>query len=232
MDFALLNTEETIARLLSLIRDAQRRVVLVSPYVTLGAEDRVGHAIRDALARGVTVQVVIRADDQTVPKQQWLESVKPLVASGLRLCGARALHAKLYCSESVVLVTSLNLLESSFLNTVEVGLWSKEPAAVLAVHDFMAKHILQHTHLLDVDGAPRTTTQPSHSEKDTARGYCIRCRGEIPLNPRRPYCRQDFDDWANWGDEDFADAYCHECGRKYRATMRRPRCEACFGERG
>src|SRR5712671_2870170 len=109
LDFALLNTEDTISRLLALVRDAKQRVVLVSPYVTLAAEDRVGHAIREVLNESVKVHLIVRADQQTNPRKDWLTAVTPLLSAGLELFGVPALHAKLYYSESAVLVTSLNL---------------------------------------------------------------------------------------------------------------------------
>jgi phosphatidylserine/phosphatidylglycerophosphate/cardiolipin synthase-like enzyme len=229
LDFILINTEDTISRLLTLIREAKDRVILVSPYVTLGGTDRVGHAIRESLRRGVKVQIVVRDDEQTNPKAQWLTSVAPLVEEGLRLFGVPALHSKVYRSETTALITSLNLLESSFLNTIEVGLWSQDRAAVASVDDFISKYIRPAAQPFDL-GRRQARRAPAERAPRAGEGHCIRCGDGIPFDPRRPYCRHDFEEWAEWENEDYEDTYCHRCGRDHAATMRRPLCATCFRE--
>jgi phosphatidylserine/phosphatidylglycerophosphate/cardiolipin synthase-like enzyme len=206
-------------------------VILVSPYVTLGGEDRVGHAIREALHRGVKVQIVVREDEETKPKEGWVAAIGPLLDEGLRVFGVRALHAKVYRSESTALITSLNLLGSSFINTIEVGLWSQDKHAVAAVDEFIAKYIAPQVQLLQL--APRHARRASATRATRGdEGHCIRCGGGIPFDPRRPYCREDFEQWAEWANENYEDSHCHRCGRDYAATMRRPLCTACFRAAG
>jgi phosphatidylserine/phosphatidylglycerophosphate/cardiolipin synthase-like enzyme len=234
MDFKLINTEETVSRLLTLIRQARERVTLISPYMTLGAEDRVGRAIREALARNVQVSLVVRADDQTPLKESWLESIRPHLEAGLGLYAVSGLHAKIYKSESTVIITSLNLLASSILNSIEIGLWSQEPQALAQVSEFIQKEISPHARQLVLQGMsrkeavqapPPRTRQPNPRD---AEGYCIRCGEDIPLNPQKPYCRDDYEEWAEWENEDYPDKYCHGCGDAHPATMRKPLCRDCY----
>jgi phosphatidylserine/phosphatidylglycerophosphate/cardiolipin synthase-like enzyme len=235
--FQLLNTEDTISRLLALIREARERVTLISPYVTLVAEDRVGRAVGEALGRKVRVSIVVRQDEQTPLKETWLEAMRPHVEAGLQLHSVPGLHAKLYRSESTVLITSLNLLGSSFLNTIEVGLWSQDVQALREVDAFIKREVVPHARLVALGTkvspvpAPRKSelrarSKPAPQEDDD--GCCIRCSDDIPFDPGRPYCRDCFAEWAEWENEDYEDEFCHGCGDSYPATMARPLCRDCF----
>jgi phosphatidylserine/phosphatidylglycerophosphate/cardiolipin synthase-like enzyme len=234
MNYELINTADTFSRLLTLIREAKEHVTLISPYVTLGADDHLGRAIREALARKVRVSVVVRVDDQTPLKESWLEAIRPHCEAGLNLFAVRGLHAKIYWSESTVIITSLNLLASSVLNTIEVGLWSQEPKAVAEAKRFINTEIVPHVQRLIFQGkpsprAPRApparTRQPSQRK---GQGHCIRCGDDITLNTSRPYCRDDYEEWAEWENEDYEDKYCHGCGDDFPATMRKPLCRKCY----
>jgi len=230
MDFKILNTEDTIGRLIDLIRDSKQRVTLVSPYMTLGAEDRVGRVVREALARKVRVALVIRKDEQTPLKDGLVETMRPLVEMGLKLFGVPGLHAKIYRSESTVLVTSLNLLSSSFLNTIEIGLWSQAPQALQAIDAFFKREIAALAKAVEVhDAEPAQKARAGRERKARKeQGYCIRCGDEIAFNPTRPYCRTDYEEWAEWENEDYEDEYCHRCGDPFPATMAKPLCGTCY----
>jgi len=194
----------------------------------MGTADRVGHAIREALSRDVKVQMFMRDDEQTNPKEHWLAETAPLAARGLRVFGVPALHAKLYFSESNALVTSLNLLASSFLNTIEAGLWSTDVRAVRTVEDFLSKYVQPSARPIRFDSEETGSVRERSARPLSAEGYCIRCGATVALDVRRPYCRGDFAKWSEWGNEDFVDRFCHGCGKDYPTTMRRPLCEGCF----
>lgn len=230
MDFQVLNTEDTISRLITLIREAKERLTLISPYVTLLAEDRVGRAVREALSRKVKVSIVVRRDDQTPLKEGFAEAMRPLVEMGLQLFGVPGLHAKLYRSESTVLVTSLNLLGSSFLNTIEIGLWSQDPRALRETEAFIKREIAAHAQPVATKASqPARPAREGRERKSRAdHGFCIRCGDEVPLNPAKPYCRTDYEEWAEWGNEDYVDEYCHACGDPFSATMAKPLCGSCY----
>ncbi|MFE8596996.1 phospholipase D-like domain-containing protein [Archangium violaceum] len=237
MNFQLINTEETISRILSLIREARERVTLISPYITLGAGDRLGRAVREALSRKVRVSIVVRQDEQTPLKDAWLEAMRPHIEAGLQLHSVPGLHAKLYRSESTVLITSLNLLGSSFLNTIEVGLWSQEAHALREVDAFIKREVAPHASLVVLDAKGRLASTPKKHEqrvrskpapREEKEGCCIRCGDDIPFDPERPYCWDCYTEWAEWENEDYEDDFCHACGDDYPATMARPLCRDCF----
>ncbi len=59
-------------------------------------------------------------------------------------------------------------------------------------------------------------------------GYCIRCREEIPLDPNKPYCYEDWEVWSRWDNPFYVERYCHKCGKPYSATKIKPLCDDCY----
>lgn len=241
MNLTLLNTDDTISRLVSLIKNARKHVILVSPYVTLGKEDRIGQAIRAALANKVSVTLIFRFDDVQAFARTCSEYLQELTTRGLQLCVLPKLHAKLYWSESEAIISSLNLLSSSFLSSIEVGLWSQDPADVAQVRQFIKQEL--EPHLLAPDdihrlagttatGSPRASRSSRPMEHPRAQtvmhGYCIRCALAIDLDPEKPYCWDDYQKWAEYETADYEDSFCHGCGKGFPATMNKPLCRSCY----
>ncbi|QRK09516.1 phospholipase D family protein [Archangium violaceum] len=242
VNLTLLNTDETISRLVSLIKNARKQVLLVSPYVTLGKEDRIGQAIRAALNNKVSVTLIFRLDDDLQSfARTYSEYLQELTARGLQIRVLPKLHAKLYWSESEVIISSLNLLSSSFLSSIEVGLWSKDPADVAQVRQFIKQEI--EPHILSgqdfqrfveskAGGQARTSRSTRQAESPRAptalHGFCIRCAMPITLNPAKPYCWDDFQEWAEYENANYEDSFCHSCGEEFPATMNKPLCRSCY----
>lgn len=115
----------TVSRLYRLISEAERYLYLVSPYVSLDKLRTLVRHVQVALSRGVKVKLVIREKDVSTGSNDVLasESLPPLWDAGLEAFVVKDLHAKIYLSEKNALMTSLNLLESSFNNSIEVGTW-------------------------------------------------------------------------------------------------------------
>ena len=44
-------------------------------------------------------------------------------------------------------------------------------------------------------------------------GYCIRTGKRIPFDPKRPYCYEAYQSWANYQNWDFPEKYCHKTGK-------------------
>lgn len=241
---------ETVRRIQWLIDEAATSVVLASPYISFGRLRNISRSITSATKRKVGVSLIVRAPDaNTRHKDTCVEELRPLVEGGLKLYTVRDLHAKIYASDRSAIVTSMNLLESSMNNSIEIGVWV--PAALpefQQIRGFFGKHIRNHWKEVRPDDlrpppgeksggndpfpedvpTPRRSSPRSKSPRaknaERERGYCIACRDRIPLNPDRPYCA---DDYAG-SEEGDREEYCHHCGKDYSATFEKPLCRACF----
>ena len=102
-------------RVLDILRDAEKRVTLVSPYNEFWT--RLEKQIDAIVRNGVRVDVIYRAGKRN-DAIEWLETLGPRV----KVHAVENLHAKIYLNESSVLITSMNLLESSRNNSMEIGI--------------------------------------------------------------------------------------------------------------
>ncbi|SEM78683.1 PLD-like domain-containing protein [Stigmatella aurantiaca] len=232
MALHFLNTDETVSHIVGLLRNARREAWLICPYVTLTGDGEINRAIRAALKRGVKVNLVFRFADRTQINRAFMsERIGDLVDKGLHVFTAEDLHAKLYWSDAAVVVTSLNLLETTFESIVDIGLWSDDPKDIASARRFFEAEIrpsiLDLDEVMDRIEAPEDEDEEEEDE-DEDEGFCIRCGDGIDFDPDKPYCLDDYRKWARYGNEDYEDNYCHGCGDEYPATMRKPLCRDCY----
>ncbi len=228
-----LGKSDTVRRLQGLIDEARQHVTLISPYVSIEKLRDVERKLRQALDRGVEVTLVMRAEDEHTrgPSRQGLELLDSLNKAGMRLVHVRDLHAKVYYSERNALITSLNLIESSFNNSIEIGVW------VPASRSEYSQIIGFVTHEIEPHGQEQGARRPARSRRQSSppaprqppHGFCIRCHETIDFDVARPYCDRDFATWSRYKDPHYEDNHCHHCGADFGATKSKPLCRKCFG---
>ena len=115
----ILADNDVTTRILDIVRDAKRFVVLVSPYV-----DRVGHVeheLQKAQQNGVKVLVVVRHDGNTIGGSNSQKAQDWFNEHDIPVQAVPDLHAKFYLNEKQAVVTSMNLLRSSWSGSLELG---------------------------------------------------------------------------------------------------------------
>ncbi|MCX6683651.1 MAG: phospholipase D-like domain-containing protein [Methanoregula sp.] len=222
-----------------LVKSARKRLFLISPYIQISKNLRslIKEADRQPL---IDIKVICRKDSNWSPDDisflQDLENAK--------LKSIEGLHAKIYLNESTAIITSMNLYLHSQQNNKEVGLIFD------AVEDKVMydQIFLEVTRLIeDADKIQYKVTlekeQPVINKPEKAKekpfikvtspqisnkGYCIRCRAEIPLNPDEPLCSKDLKSWARWGKREYPEKYCHICGKESEQSVAKPVCISCY----
>ena len=182
---------------LDLIREAKEQVVLVSPYNRFWRHLK--DAIHEALQRDVRVTVVYRQEkdnDGNKILASWL------LEKGGDVYEVEWLHAKIYLNESSLLVTSMNLLESSSKNSWEVAYASMTERARgtaglcdQAHRPWQTRQPRRSRHRRGTPALSRTSPSgragrrpgPARSKAVKATGHCIRC-GKTFLSMRRNPC--------------------------------------------
>ena len=207
-----LNTQEIMATTSRILRRAQRRIVVISPYLQLS--DTWLERFHDAADRNVPVAVVFGKSDN------WAEESKLRSVETVSVFFLQNLHAKMYLSESEALVGSMNLYEASERNR-EAGVLLTADADAEAFREAWQEA----TSIINASERLRFFGQ----EEET--GYCIRC-GDHGLSRDRffPLCPDCYESWAEWGNEDYRESYCHACGTSSAVSKRRPFCERCYEE--
>lgn len=109
----LIKPAEISGKIMTLIDDASELVVIVSPYNKFTNWTKLTKRISEALTRGVKIEWYIRAN----VKDNYSEVLK----LGIKPIEVENLHCKIYMNETSAVVTSMNLLEYSDSNSIDIG---------------------------------------------------------------------------------------------------------------
>ena len=112
-----LNIEKSYAALVDLINKADKKLVLISPYIKV--PERLLERLKDACRRGsVEMILVCRKEDLKPETKTALAQIPRLTLRFLS-----NLHAKCFYNDSAMIITSLNLHEHSQQNNREMGIY-------------------------------------------------------------------------------------------------------------
>lgn len=224
-------------RLERIVKSAQERLVLISPY--LDFNKHIKELIEDKNRLKIDVRIIYGKRDLYPEVKTWLEAM-----DFVRTSFYENLHAKCYLNENEALLTSMNLYEFSQVNNYEMGMLvyrDQEPG--------LYKEILEESRRIErnSDENPVMTAMgyvaekpPKYSALDPRRGntrpdpqnlkagVCIRCKVAIQTNPTRPYCKPCYASWNKFKNKDYPENHCHACGKKHRTSLRKPLCLDCF----
>jgi len=240
-----LNTSKAYAEIEDIIDKADSKVVLISPYMRFPQPllDR----LKDKDGQGIKTVVVCRENDSG---KNLGDKVRMDLRQlrNLELRFDDNLHAKCFYNEKSMVITSLNLLESSERKNREMGvlLSSEKDLNVFkdalneaefivrnANKDSIMKTVLKRVvkeakSVIDIP-AEDSSRRVKSTSRNKQTGYCIRCGKNIPFDRERPYCLNCARLWKRRGSYiDEKEKYCHLCGGKIVTTMEFPLCSNCF----
>ena len=231
--------------ILNLIDSSEEYVVIISPYINLW-----GHLtdkLEDTIKRDVVIKWYYREGD-----------VKPTIINqldkmGVQMKGIKNLHSKLYLSEKMGVMTSMNLYDFSSKNNREVGIVTDQKKLLKEFKDYIEilltnEDILPKKSFLDkvmgsfVDGEKDVTEvviekveshtffktndiKPTQSNGD---GHCIRCSTSISYNVKSPYCKKCYKSWNKYKNKGYEEKHCHQCSESHKTSFEKPICYSCF----
>lgn len=233
---------------LDLVRQAQNELFLVSPYNSFW--DHLRDQLQLAIGRGVQITAIYRTDDEKSKKDmEWLG------LKGATVYAVDKLHAKIYLNESTVIVTSMNLLESSSKNSKELAVRIDDENGKKEIRSYI-QQLKELGHLeypkpqgfKQTDPSPKTEVlQPLKSssrrhdplpdsvvkvwnilKKAVTSGKCIRCREQIQSDPEKPFCNTCYKKWSRYKRSNYEEKYCHRCGQESPTTQAKPICTTCY----
>jgi len=242
---AFLNTSNAYAQIEQIIDKATAKVVLISPYIRFPKPLLERLKYKDG--QGIKTIVVCREKEFDKDLGAQIRSdLKQLKHLELRFDDD--LHAKCFFNEESMVITSLNLLESSERKNREMGvlLSLKEDSQVfkdaLNEAEFIVGRAKKDSTLRSIVGGivkeaksvmdtplaeePRRTRTQSRTKLP---GFCIRCGKSIAYSLKKPYCSDCYSVWAKYKDRNYEEEFCHLCGaRNELSTMNRPLCNSCY----
>lgn len=207
------STKRALAAIEAVIDEAQMWLTIVSPYQRL--TENFKSRIKAASNRGVPIIILYGKSEMSGSQRKELEQLR-----GVTLAYSAGLHAKCYFNEKTMVITSLNLLQSSEQNwEMGIRLSSSEEAFLEACREvdliLTGARVIRH-------GSPANERAPARET-----GNCIRCRATLPLDPLRPFCLSCFRVWADWNNWDYPERYCHACGQDAPTSRAEVMCPSC-----
>ena len=231
-----LTTKGISARLEQVIRNANKRLVLISPYL------QINQKLKDLLEykdrSNIQIHVIYGKTNLKTGEKDWLAS-----KTSIKLHYRENLHAKCYLNENEALLTSMNLYEFSQVNNDEMGISVSREADT----ELYKKIREEADWLLDIsEDIPSTVAKVANKEngKKSSRaqavqrkpqqtpeppksGFCIRCKATVPVNTEDPYCRSCRKSWNRYKNKEYGEQYCHTCGKEHSTMLVRPLCPTC-----
>ena len=232
-----LDTQGVSHRLTEIIKKAQKRLVIISPYLRVNRQ--IKELLEDKDRLRIEVWVIYGKNDLRPEENNWLRSMKSIKTGFLS-----DLHAKCYMNEDEALVTSMNLYEYSQVNNYEMGISvsrendhelyeeiENESDRILRACDIITVTVdrVEATENVRENEAPKKVTgesKPTLTKPE--KGFCIRCKADLPANPTQPYCSRCYASWRRFGNKEYEEKHCHTCGNEHTASLLKPLCLACF----
>jgi phosphatidylserine/phosphatidylglycerophosphate/cardiolipin synthase-like enzyme len=208
------------------LKSAQRTLVLISPV--LKVSDILLERLRDADRRGFEITIVYGKSELAHSEEERLRQI-----DNLKLFYLGNLHAKCYLNETRAVVGSMNMYEFSEKNNREAGILITEEYDREAFGELVdeSDSIVNNA---EIKSGARSLRQDSRQGRpsqdrssDFSSAYCIRCGCGVWADPARPHCRECYEVWAEWGNEDYTERFCHGCGESVPTTRAYPFCSSC-----
>jgi hypothetical protein len=111
----LIKPSEISARILTLLDESDERVIIVSPYMKISKWYKFVNKVNELKTRRILTEIYVRDDPDNTATYHDLDQL------ALQYKKIPHLHSKLYLNERYGIVTSMNLLLSSEINSLEIG---------------------------------------------------------------------------------------------------------------
>jgi hypothetical protein len=214
-----LNTSGAYAQIEEVICNARKRLVLITPFIKM-PESLLGR-VSDRSRNGIQVVIVCRKEDL---KSDEKEGLKHILNLDLRFL--EKLHAKCFYNEDTMVITSLNLYESSSQNR-EMGILlsldndSDVFKKALEEAEFIVREAKKDTAMIP-EKQPRNHIRPQI--KEPGRFY-----HEKSKQPSKSFVEIAVSAVSNLISTS-SNGHCIRCGETITYEPSKPLCPKCFGK--
>ncbi|WP_420592717.1 phospholipase D family protein [Robiginitalea biformata] len=239
-----------------LIRNAETFLYVISPYMDFDNDLKLAF---QAVNKDVTKAVFYRTPGEDGYKNSINEDTRKFLRSlpNIELFNVNNLHAKLFITDGLAIVSTMNLTHSSNHNH-EIGVLIEEEEDVEMYEDCCVyifqklftrkdgnvdwerlKNIIpeQSFRIEIYRSKPKINGEIVDKERivelqktcNVKHGFCIRCGSDqIEFNPMRPMCHSCYSEWRKYGNYNYEEKYCHRCFIEEKTTIDESMCGNCF----
>lgn len=131
----LIKPLEISAKILTLFDETKSRIIIVSPYMKISKWYKLVNQLNGLKRRGIIPQIYVRDDKENEGTYSDLETLD------LSYKKLPHLHSKIYLNDSCAIVTSMNLLLSSDINSLEFGYITESQQEYNDVFEYYLRYI-------------------------------------------------------------------------------------------
>ena len=124
---------EISGKIMSLIDESDKFVLMVSPYIRIAKWYKLLNTLEKLANRNVPFGFVIRENDA--------DSIKELTSLGFQYNSVKNLHSKLYLNEKCAIVSSMNLLLNSEINSLEIAYMTESKNEYDELVEYCNRHL-------------------------------------------------------------------------------------------
>ncbi|WGI18006.1 phospholipase D family protein [Methanonatronarchaeum sp. AMET-Sl] len=212
-----LRTNQISSKIEDIIDGADDNLILMSPYLQINK--KIKNRLKVKNNRKKFAKIVYRKNKLEKKEREWLSELEYIKTSY-----HEDLHAKCYLNEKEAIITSMNLYQHSQENNYEMGVYINKKQDPELYNDLKKEIDFIVETAKDTDPKQKTQKQ----QKNNKKGYCIRCKKKIKLNPKTPYCRKCYKKWNKYKNKDYKEKYCHICKKEKETTKNKPVCYKCY----
>lgn len=125
---------EIASKIMTLIDDAEKNLIIVSPYVEMTNWEKMKKCLSKCIKKGVNLKFIIRKN----VSNNDLFSLRQLNIQPIFI---QDLHAKVYINDIYAIVTSLNITHYSDINSIDIAYQTETEIERTELIDYVNKHI-------------------------------------------------------------------------------------------
>jgi len=190
--------------IIDIIGSSEKYLYIVSPYIAIGKN--LFRDIEVAVMSGVQVTILVNKNSL---QRNFIETLKRFQGIGCKVYLHPNLHSKIFLNEKLGIITSLNLLNQSIENSLEIGVRITSDENIRALYELIGFY------LEDSDTS-------EFEFKKILMGHCIRTGTEIVFDVNKPI---EYNEYKSTPDK--TGHYCHKCGEQAKTTVTSPFCNKC-----
>src|SRR5690606_5685754 len=224
MYFKIKTNHEISPDIIDLIIKAEKQIDLISPYLDLWAHLK--SSLEAAAKRDVIINVVFRSE----MKDKYADTTKWLIDIGAHVYMVDKLHTKLYRSERMVIITSMNLYDYSAKTSEEFAFTSPEDELISHAEKYIAE-LRSRAVPLDTRKVGRVfdsvakKVKDSFSNKPKSEAKPKRASSTKKVSEPETPAKERAPRVSSKGE---AGAFCIRCGDDLKFNMEKPLCYNCF----
>lgn len=218
-----LNSSGISYHLEKLIKNANERLFLVSPFLKLN--EKIKQLLDERNRLKLDIRLIYGKTDLQSEESKWLNSM-----DSIKILFCKNLHAKCYLNENEAIITSMNLYDFSQQNNNEMGVYIRREDDAQLYKDILDEvtTLIRTSEQLSISVEKVVQKKDLLKATKNGKGHCIRCDEQIKMDVEHPFCLKCYRIWKKTSDKKSEEKHCQGCGKPNKSSFEKPICYSCY----